>query len=227
MLVNIQHDWPLQLASATLHINEQKLCCWPAGILKIDQTFKMSINDPSTSGRPVQKRRQLFDVTDVLSMLDEEYDSGSDLDLVDFGGSGDESSADSENEGLPLSALTQLPASPTPRVASVAAETVSASAARPVLQTVTAGKRAVATSSAVRSKKGNTKQSMTWIPVDNLAADKPVNISNFTGVGGPTYNMPGDAPPVNYFDRFFLGDDDTQQSLWDFLVLETNKYQQR
>ena len=44
----------------------------------------MSTNEPSTSGRPVKKQKQLRDVRHVLWMWD---DSGSDLDLVEIDGS--------------------------------------------------------------------------------------------------------------------------------------------
>ena len=54
----------------------------------------MSTNEPSMSGRPVRKQKQLRDVRHVLWMYD---DSGSDLDLVEFDVSADKSSTVSEN----------------------------------------------------------------------------------------------------------------------------------
>ena len=42
--------------------------CWRSGNPQIDQTCKMSPNEPSTLGRPVRKQKQLHDVRHVLSM---------------------------------------------------------------------------------------------------------------------------------------------------------------
>ena len=66
--------------------------------------MQMSTNKPSVPGRLVRKQKQLLDVRYVLPMYD---GSVSNLDLVEFDVSADQSSTESENEGFPL---TQLPA---------------------------------------------------------------------------------------------------------------------
>lgn len=66
-----------------------------------------------------------------------------------------------------------------------------------------------------------------WTEITDMKKDKLPDGSNydFTENVGPTKDIPADAPAEFYFEQFFLADNGT--SLWDILVLETNKYQER
>ena len=152
----------------------------------------------------------MFDVRQVLSLLDESDDgeSGSDVELAQF----DVSNSESESSGSDRDVVTQLPTLSTS--ANPAPPTLTA--AVPI--TVSKGK------AASKTKKG---LDTTWVTVNDMVQDKPPAIVNFAGVGGAVHLMPADTLPVSYFDRFFLGEDANEPTLWDFLVLETNKYQQR
>ena len=70
--------------------------------------------------------------------------------------------------------------------------------------------------------KGTTDSVNDWTVVRDLASDKPPVINDFTSPSGPTW-MPVEAEPVDYFERFFAAVG-SRQSLWEFLVTETNKY---
>ena len=65
---------------------------------------------------------------------------------------------------------------------------------------------------------GRTDSVNKWTLVKDLASDKPPVINDFTSPCGPLQ-----AEPVEYFSRFFAAMGN-RQSLWDFLVAETNKY---
>ena len=61
-----------------------------------------------------------------------------------------------------------------------------------------------------------------WLEIPNIKNDKPPTLLDYGEIEGHTKDMDAEATAVYYFDVFFLADDGT--TLWDILVLETNKF---
>ncbi|XP_067945031.1 piggyBac transposable element-derived protein 4-like [Watersipora subatra] len=64
-----------------------------------------------------------------------------------------------------------------------------------------------------------------WTVIRNLTNDKCPNVNDFTSPIGPVF-VPPEATAVDYFERFFAPTEQGGVSLWEHLVIETNKYKE-
>ena len=149
--------------------------------------------------------KKLFSVSEVLSMLDlDATQSGSDLDINDLY---DESDSDTSYLGDEKVALEK------PHEEYVSIEEHMESN-EPVCQSRRKKRR--------RHPEPIVRE---WLEIPDMKNDKPPTLLEYDKTAGPTKDMAADATAVDYFDLLFLADDGT--TLWDILVLETNKYQKR
>ena len=149
--------------------------------------------------------KKIFSVSEVLSMLDlDDTQSGSDLDINDLY---DESDSDMSDLGDENVAMEK------PHEEHVPIEEHMESN-EPVCQSRRKKRR--------RHPEPIVRE---WLEIPDMKNDKQPTLLDYDKIGGPTKDMAADATAVDYFDLFFLADDGT--TLWDILVLETNKYQKR
>lgn len=172
--------------------------------------------------RSDRKRTAKFDVATVLQMLENDSDDrGSDINLSDL----DIESSDSEIGEIQQPTTSQAQALPSTtlaphqdkRMGGLARTRPPAKRTRPA---------PVDTDSSDDNSDHNGGGDDGWTTIDDIPSDVAPGRPDFTAAS-VSVHTPDSATPVEYFDQFFNDTGSDQPSLWEHLVVETNRYQKR